>query len=139
MSIKREGEYWLSLARPLFPGELRASGLVWDSIDDAATFAAATETSNKFRHVAADKSLSMQSAKTEFMNGIGVGYHSNNNADQKKPCPGGIHKRWASCLNQPLDRNVDVLFLLSVSLSILRAALQCGKLENSSWDYGRIN
>lgn len=91
----------------------------------------------KFRHVAADKSLIMQSAKTEFMNGIRVGYHSNNNAD-KKTCPGGIHKRWASCLNQPLDRNV-VLFLHSVSLSILRAALQCGKLENSSWDYGRIN
>lgn len=47
MSIKREGEYWLRLAQPLFPGELRASGLVWDPIDDAATFAAATETSNK--------------------------------------------------------------------------------------------
>ncbi len=46
MSIKREGEYWLSLAQPLFPGERRASGFVWSPIDDA-TFVAATEASNE--------------------------------------------------------------------------------------------
>lgn len=47
MSIKREGEYWLSLAQPLFPGEGRTSGLVWSPIDDAATSVAATEASNE--------------------------------------------------------------------------------------------
>lgn len=85
MSIKREGEYWLSLAQPLFPGERRASGLVWSPIDDAATrLRLQPRLLMKSRHVAADKSSSMQRAKTHFMNGMRVGYHSNNNADQKQ-------------------------------------------------------
>jgi len=47
MPIKREGEYWLSLAQALFPGERRASGLVCSPVDDGAAFVAATEASNK--------------------------------------------------------------------------------------------
>lgn len=49
MSIKTEGEHWLSLAQPLFPGERRVSGLVWSPIDDAATFADASEASNEIQ------------------------------------------------------------------------------------------
>lgn len=47
MSIKQEGEYLLSLAQPLFPGDQQAPGFVWPPIDDADTFQTAAEDSKE--------------------------------------------------------------------------------------------
>lgn len=53
----------------------------------------------KSRHVTADNSSRMQRAKTDFIDGIGVGYCGNNNADKKIIVLVGFHKHLNVTLN----------------------------------------